>query len=186
MRGKPASILWKRLDTEGHDGCRLVALDAGWRLDGVAAFLENGLPCGLAYVVECDAGWRSGRARVTGVAGSESVDIAIEHTSDGRWLVSGVEQADVTGLVDVDLGFTPATNLIALQRLALAVGVETPAPAAYLTFPQLRLERLDQSYRRLDEHRYHYRSPAYGYDDVITVGPSGFVTDYPGLWLAVA
>jgi len=76
--------------------------------------------------------------------------------------MNGVVQAAAHDLVDVDLGFTPATNLIA----------------------ELRLDRLDQTYQRLDGHRYRYTAPAYGYDDVLTVSPEGFVTTYPALWEA--
>ncbi|RWH67880.1 hypothetical protein [Mesorhizobium sp.] len=36
-------------------------------------------------------------------------------------------------------------------------------PAAYLAVPELRLTRLDQTHRRLDENRYAYAAPAFGY-----------------------
>jgi hypothetical protein len=62
----------------------------------------------------------------------------------------------------------------------------TPAPAAYLAFPELRLTRLDQTYRRLDENRYAYAAPAFGYKAILTVSPAGFVLDYPGLWQSAA
>jgi len=103
---------------------------------------------------------------------------------DADWLLNGILQADAAGLVDLDLGFTPATNLIAIRRLDLAVGKESPAPAAYLPFPALRLERLEQTYKRLDAGRYRYTAPAYGYDDLLTVAATGLVTAYPGLWRA--
>jgi hypothetical protein len=87
--------------------------------------------------------------------------------------------------VDVDLGFTPATNLIAIRRLDLAIGQTTPAPAAHIAFPELRFDRLDQTYQRLDARRYRYTARAYGYDDVLSVTSDGFVMSYPSLWEAV-
>ncbi|TIU61174.1 MAG: hypothetical protein E5W15_32580, partial [Mesorhizobium sp.] len=62
----------------------------------------------------------------------------------------------------------------------------TPAPAAYLAFPQLELVRLDQTYRRLDESRYAYAAPMFGYEGVLTVSLAGFVVDYPSLWRSAA
>lgn len=184
MSGGNPSILWRRLDGEGHDVCRLVRTSTGWRLEGVAVFAHEGRPCGLVYDVDCDAGWHTRAARVTGSRAGGSIDLHIVRTETGAWQMNGVVQAAAHDLVDVDLGFTPATNLIAIRRLGLAIGQASPAPAAYLAFPELRLDRLDQTYQRLDGHRYRYTAPAYGYDDVLTVSPEGFVTTYPALWEA--
>jgi hypothetical protein len=181
----PASILWRRLDSEGHDACRLARVDEGFRLEGFAAFGDERGPCGLAYVVECDATWHTRAARVTGSSADQPIDLRIARTELGGWLLNGAPQPAVDRLLDVDLGFTPATNLIAIRRLDLAIGETSPAPAVYLTFPELGLERLEQTYQRLDELRYRYIAPAYSYDDVITVSPIGFVVVYPGLWQSV-
>jgi len=39
-----AAILWRRLDTEGHDSCQLFRLADGWRLTGMAVFGHEGKP----------------------------------------------------------------------------------------------------------------------------------------------
>ncbi|TGV63385.1 hypothetical protein EN792_071655, partial [Mesorhizobium sp. M00.F.Ca.ET.149.01.1.1] len=46
--------------------------------------------------------------------------------------------------------------------------------------------RLDQTYRRLDESRYPYAAPMFGYEAVLDVSVIGLVLDYPGLWTSVA
>ena len=178
-----ASVLWRRLDAEGHDACRLVAVDDGWRLEGVAAFDHEGAACAIAYTVECDPKWRTRGARLSGTRGDDRLEIRIERTAGDHWLLNGVDQIGAAGLVDLDLGFTPATNTIAIRRLDLAVGETRPAPAAYLAFPIARLDRLDQTYARIDENHYRYTAPTYGYDDVLTVSAAGMVTSYPGLWI---
>ena len=178
-----ATILWRQLGTEGHDGCRLLRLGDGWRLAGTALFVHEGEPSILTYEADCDAAWRTRSARVSGSIGARPLDLRIA-TRDGHWILNGVEQPQVDGCIDVDLGFTPATNLLPLRRFALPVGQATPVPASYLPFPDPRLERLEQTYRRLDARRYAYAAPAYGYDDVLTVADCGFVLDYPGLWTA--
>ncbi|TPI17213.1 hypothetical protein FJW06_02635 [Mesorhizobium sp. B4-1-3] len=180
-----SSILWRRLDLEGRDACLLCVTDRGWRLKGHALFAHDGKPCSLAYVVDCDAGWSTRSARVDGFVGTQELCYEIERLADGQWVLNGLGQAEVAGLVDVDLGFTPATNLVAIRRFDLAVGAATPAPAAYLAFPELRLERLDQTYRHLDDGRYAYAAPKFRYDQVLDVSPSGFVVNYPGLWKAI-
>lgn len=181
----PATILWKRLDVEGHDCCRLSRLDGGWTLSGQAVFDQAGEPCGLSYEVSCDEAWHTRAATVAGWMGPRDLRFSIERSASGVWRLNGDAQPQVAGLVDVDLGFTPATNLLAVNRLALGIGRPTPAPAAYLSFPELRLDRLDQTYERLSETRYAYASPAYGYAEALEISEIGFVTDYPKLWQAV-
>lgn len=178
-----AAILWKRLDVEGHDCCRLSRLPDGWVLEGRAVFLEGGRPCSLSYEVVCDADWRTRSAIATGWLGADDLRFVIEPSATGGWRLNGAEQPLLAGLVDVDLGFTPSTNLLAINRHALAVGDGTkPSPAVYLEFPAARLDHLKQTYERLDETRYRYTSPAYGYDETLEVSAFGFVTNYPGLW----
>lgn len=121
-----------------------------------------------------------------GFLGLRELHFVIERDAAGQWTLNGEVQRDVAGLVDVDLGFTPASNLLAIRRFDLGVGQATPAPAAYLTFPELKLTRLEQSYQRLDEGRYAYAAPMFGYNDILVVSAAGFVVSYPGLWTSTA
>jgi hypothetical protein len=177
-----ATVLWKRLDTEGHDACRLVRRNDGWQVCGEAIFLHEGKPCSMRYDVRCDAAWRTRLATVNGWVGARELTCEIVRSEEATWLLNGVEQPQASGCVDVDLGFTPATNLLALRRFNLSIGEETPAPAAYLSFPELRLDLLEQTYRRTAETTYAYRAPIFSYIALLEVSESGFITRYPGLW----
>lgn len=186
MKVMTASILWRRLDVEGHDACLLTQADGGHSIQGQAVFVQEDKPCCLAYEVICDAGWRTRSARVDGFLGMRKLHYAIERRADGEWMLNGEPQRGVAGLVDIDLGFTPASNLLAIRRFDLGIGETTPAPAAYLSFPTLEMVLLEQSYRRLDQTRYAYSAPLFGYDEILGVSQHGFVADYPGLWTGVA
>jgi hypothetical protein len=180
---KPAAVLlWRRVDRPGHDICRLFKLAKGWRLTGAAIFWEIGRPCHLEYDVLADRAWHTRRARVWGYVGQKAVDLRIASAGAARWRLNGVPKPRVTGCVDVDLGFTPATNLIALRRLALKVGQGAEAPAAYLAFPEMRLVRLPQTYRRTGRTEYQYEAPTVGYSGTLCVSPTGAVSRYPGLF----
>lgn len=179
-----ARALWRRLDTPGHDACRLLRQGQGWRLEGAAVFAWEGRPCQLRYTVDCDGLWQSRSATIEGWLGADDVALGIERNDNGRWTLNGVDQPEAAGLVDLDLGFTPATNLLPIRRLALACGEKTQAPAAYLSFPPDRLTRLDQTYERLGRTCYAYSARVFDYAAVLTVSEAGIVTDYPGLWKA--
>ena len=176
------TILWRRLDSPGHDACGLSSSSQGWRLAGTAVFSSEGQPCRLCYEVDCDTAWHTRWAKVAGWVGRAEVKLHIEAMQAGRWDFNGTEQTGLTGLVDVDLGFTPATNLIQFRRLSLGVGHATDAPAVYLNFPELTLSRLEHRYHRVAPDRYDYQAPVFDYAAVLQVSPAGFVTHYPGLW----
>jgi uncharacterized protein len=175
-------ILWHRTDLPGHDACGLQAMDGGWRLAGTALFSLEAQPCRLDYDVECDTAWRTRLARVTGWIGRRDVNLSIVAIPGSRWELNGVDQPAVAGCVDVDLNFTPATNLIAIRRLALSVGNSSDAPAAWLRFPELNLEWLEQHYHRVSADEYDYRAPGVDYAGTLQVSKVGFVKCYPGLW----
>jgi uncharacterized protein len=83
--------------------------------------------------------------------------------------------------VDLDFGFTPATNLLPLRRLALDPGDAADAPAAWLNVVTGVLEPLPQRYEHRAAGTYWYEAPSVGYSALLEVEPTGFVSRYPVL-----
>jgi hypothetical protein len=181
-----AFVLWRRLDAPGSDACRLERSSAGWRLEGTAVFRRESDVAHLAYRVECRSDFLTQRGRVRGWIGAKPVEHVIVRTPSGVWTVNGDTVPGVEGCIDLDLGFTPATNLIPLRRLALDPGRAAEAPAAWLEASAGRLELLPQRYKRRSEATYWYEAPSVDYAALLEVAPSGFVLRYPGLWEAEA
>lgn len=176
-----SAVLWRRLDRPGHEAARLLREDDGWLLEGSATVLHDGEPCSLGYRVRCDAAWRTRSCRVTGWLGRREVEVEIELDGDGGWRLNGEPCPEVGGCIDVDLNFSPSTNLLPIRRLELAVGAEAPVRAAWLRFPSFRLEPLEQIYRRTGDAAYRYESAGGSFIADLTVDGSGFVKHYPGL-----
>jgi hypothetical protein len=174
-------VLWRQLDLPGHDLCCHWKTEDGWRLSGTAVLSSEGLPCHLNYEVTIDSAWRTKAARVWGCMGTKVLDLNVVPAS-GHWTLNGVAQPKAEGCLDVDLGFTPATNWVVLRRLALNVGNRAEAPAAYLSFPDLNLVRLDQTYHKISATEYDYESPSAGYKGILKVNDYGAIIDYPELW----
>lgn len=175
-------MLWRRVDMPGHEAARLLRDEQHWHLAGTAVFAHEGRPCRLDYRIVCDEGWRTLSAGVSGWVGPREVEVEIEADSGGRWLLNGSECADVAGCVDVDLNFSPSTNLLPIRRLRLGVGEEARVRAAWLRFPGFRLEPLEQVYRRLDETTYRYESAGGRFVRDLPVNEAGFVVRYPEIW----
>jgi hypothetical protein len=175
-------IVWRRLDLPGHEIGRLKRRDDGWELSGTAIFGHDGQPCKLDYAVICDSGWRTVSARLGGVIGDREIDLRVSVDRDRNWSLNGETCPAVVGCVDIDLGFSPSTNLLPIRRLALAVGQEAEVRAAWLPFPSLRFELLPQIYRRVGPQTYRYESRGGAFVRLLEVNAAGFVTNYPDLW----
>ena len=176
--------VWRRLDTPGHDAARVQETPDGLRLEGVAAFRhESGAPARLDYAVTCDRLGRTREARVSGWIGARDCDLRIQRLDSGAWLLGGSPVDGLAGCLDVDFGFTPATNLLLLRRLAMPVGHAVDVAVAWIDLPDSRLVPLPQHYERRSELTYWYDSPTVDYRALLEMADSGFVRRYPDLWV---
>ncbi len=182
----PAPILWRRLDVPGHDAAGVEIGSGGAVLSGMAVFHE-GAPTALAYVVRADRDWQTFEAYVHGGRGREAIDLRLRRDAAGTWTLNDVPCPAVQGCIDLDLSFTPATNLLPLRRLELAVGRSAEVRSAWLEWPEVRLTPLVQRYLRQSETEYGYESDLPGgelFRTTLRVQPGGWVVDYGGLWRA--
>jgi hypothetical protein len=180
------TILWRRVDLPGHEIATIIPDPDGWRLDGVALLSESGRPCRIEYGITCDAQWLTRRCVIRGQVGAQRVNLAVERSSSGVWSVEGVEVPALEGCDDIDLGFSPATNLLPIRRLALPIGKHSLVRAAWIRFPELTVEVLAQTYTRVSADHYVYESAGGAFRRELEVDDFGCVIDYPGLWRAEA
>jgi hypothetical protein len=177
-------VIWQRDDLPGHDTCRLRQLENGFELAGASVLALEGQACRLDYAVRCDHSWVTHAAVVTGWIGDQEVHVRIGHDGSGNWTLNGAGHPEVEGCLDVDLNFSPSTNLLPIRRLELEVGQSASMKAAWLRFPGMELEVLEQTYSRLGESHYRYQS-AGGFSADISVDPQGVVVDYGDFWTRV-
>jgi hypothetical protein len=178
-------MLWRRLDVAGHDAARLSLGAVGPELEGMAVFHDDGGPSALRYRVRCDQQWRTTDAEVDGWRNDRAVALRITRDAAGSWTLNGRAVSSVQGCVDLDLSFTPATNLLPLRRLRLAPGAATAVRSAWLAWPAAALEPLPQRYARQPTGLYTYEAElpdgsVFAAD--LAVDAVGWVTHYPGLW----
>ena len=176
------TIIWRRLDAPGHESARLFLNASRWHLTGTAVFVHDKQPCRLDYVLECDSQWQTSSGKIAGWIGDEVIEVEISVDSAGRWWLNGEQCPEVTGCIDLDLNFSPLTNLLPIRRLNLAVGQEAGVRAAWLRFPSFKFEPLEQIYRRIDASTYRYESAGGRFVAELEVNELGLVTHYPNFW----
>jgi hypothetical protein len=180
-----ARMCWRRVDVPGREQARVMRGVAGWNFIGNMQVEEAGTETRLGYAIECGSDWKTRSALIEGTVGGTSVRFAFVADGEGNWTRDDVPVPEVQGALDIDLGFTPATNTLPIRRLNLEVGASAAVRSAWLRFPELRFGPLDQVYTRESERRFRY-------DAVVDDRPFsarletdrfGRVVEYEGLWI---
>ncbi|MBC8087120.1 MAG: putative glycolipid-binding domain-containing protein [Phycisphaerae bacterium] len=138
----------------------------------------------LKYEIHCNASWQTQRASVQGMVGDREVDHRIRRTASGIWTLGHIVQPQLANCTDLDLGFTPATNTIAIRRLGLVMGAFADVRSAWLDVVGDEFSVLEQRYSRESNHLYRYESERFDYQATLRVNDFGLVSEYPGLWEA--
>jgi hypothetical protein len=175
-----ATAFWRRLDVPGRDAARVSQVATGYQLLGQSVFLDSCGPTALRYTLDLTPTWATRQGHITGFIGERAVDTRIVRTPNG-WTLGGKELG-MAEVADLDLGLTPATNMVQLKRLGLSVGDVVNFDVAWLEAGDEALVRLPQEYRRTSEFEYDYSSPTSDYQATVILAPSGFAAIYPGLW----
>lgn len=176
-----ASAIWRRVDTPGHDACWLLRDERGWMLDGAAIFKHAAGPARLAYRIQCDTEWRTLSGMVLGYIGNHPVSFNIARLASD-WTLNGTVVRGLDQLDDLDLSFTPATNLLQLRRQDVPFGKSVSIPVAWLDIDTGALTNLPQIYERCGTSTFWYRAPTTGYEGMLELAPNGFIQNYPELW----
>jgi len=140
--------------------------------------------CALQYTVTCDAHWRTRGGTVLGWVGSREVDLTIRVDAAQRWWLNERPYPELDGCIDVDYGFSPATNTLPIRRLALAPRASASVRAAWLQFPSFQFTALEQTYRAVSPSIMHYESNGGLFQAELEIDAHGVVRQYAGLWTA--
>jgi hypothetical protein len=180
------SGLWEWLTGVGLERFGLIREENGWKVRGTIIALGERGPAEAVYSWSCDEAWQTRQADISlrDESGERSLYVIAKN---GRWFENGHERKQLAGCVDIDLGWSPSTNTIAIRRLKLPIGTRSaPLTMAWVRFPQLTLEPLPQEYERVGAHRYIYVSRGGGFRAALDVDDEGVVVEYEGYWRRVA
>jgi uncharacterized protein len=181
--GKRRWILWHGLIAPSMERFVAARSENGFQLSGLILQAHQDAPYVVRYSIEVDDAWRT-RAVQVEVENDGQHRVALAADGAGNWSCDGERLTALYGCVDVDLEWSPSTNALPIRRLALALRETKVVTAAWVRLPSLEIQRLDQSYERLDERHYRYRSGRFTAD--LAVDEDGMVLQYGVNWKAVA
>lgn len=177
------AVRWSDWDGNGLEHCQCLATDEGLLLAGVVAGIRGSL-YGASYYVMVDALGCTREVQVAYVAGRA---LHVKADGKGNWqdLTTGKSLPELEGCLDIDIGVTPATNMLPVRRLQLEKGESRDILAAYVPLPT-QLEgaflptRAEQRYTCLEpEKLYRYEGLFRKFTAELEFDENGMVLDYP-------
>jgi hypothetical protein len=178
------SILWHDSRSGGAEVCILTSTEETNILRGTIVRPFDGEPAIVRYLVEADPTWRTMHVWTELVMAETTRALELSADGEGHWSSADADLSDLDGCIDIDLGASPSTNTLPIRRLNLEQGQTRDVRAAWVRYPELTVEVLEQSYERLAADRYRYRSATFSAE--LTVEGNGLVVDYEGVWRAEA
>jgi hypothetical protein len=174
--------LWRWLQGTGLERFEFLRSGDEWTFRGTILTLAHDAAAEARYEIKCDRLFRTMAASisVSDSAGERKLQIAAEN---GRWFENGAENQTVKGALDIDLGWSPSTNTLPIRRLGLEIG-QTSGEfiAAWVRFPELILQPLQQEYLRLSDREYRYSSRGGAFVANVLVDNDGVALNYEGFW----
>ena len=184
--GLPRTAAWQhRQARDGFEVAYFEVLEVGYRVVGSTAAAEAGSTWVVGYDIELDRHWHTGRASITCRSARGVSETVLDTDGHGHWRIDGVTAPDLDGCLDVDLESSALTNAFPVHRLELGMDQRAAAPAAYVHVDGLAVDRLEQSYIRLNDgtrgQRYNYAAPIFDFSCQLAYDESGLVVEYPGI-----
>ena len=167
--------VWHCKPNDSTEHFVLAGTDDGWLMRGIVMIPIDDKPSEIRYEVTADKLWRTQGAVIH--IGDETTEISV---TDNEWWVDGVLNDDLRGCIDIDLGWTPATNTLPIRRLRLDVGESAETVTAWLRFPEMEFVPASQNYTRVSDNLLRYQSGQTDYD--LEVSADGVVCRYGDLW----
>lgn len=140
----------------------------------------------VEYHIKTNANWETIFFEITTRHSNQTETISGESDGKGNWTNAGEPMELFRGCIDIDIRLTPFTNTLPIRRLQLQPQQTRAIQVLYCDPLQVQTLPVRQQYTCLSANEYHYENIPNDFEANIQVDGSGFVVDYPSLFVRTA
>jgi len=180
------NLLWTGRAYYSLENCLVMEASAGFEIRSTIIGLYQEKIYQVDYHIRTNAAWETMSADISCRYGNALRHIVLEREGQGRWKENGKEAAGYKDCIDIDISLTPFTNTLPIRRLQLKPGDSRELKVVYCDLLNGQTHPVYQRYTCLNVEEYHYENIPNDFEATIRVDQSGFVVDYPGLFVRTA
>lgn len=176
----PIKLTWENLNDNSVENMAVIYRDDHILAESTVIYQKDSK---ITYKVNLDCEWTT-----------KSVYIEVDHKPilrlftdrNGKWFNHLNQELDnLDGARDIDLSISPFTNSLPINRLPWKLNQKRELEMVYISLPILQVKKVKQIYTFLKDEKnrrvFKYQSGEFAAD--ITVDESGYIVDYPNLFL---
>jgi hypothetical protein len=138
------------------------------------------------YCIKTTNEWETKSFEIKSRHSNQTQSLIFEGDGKGNWISGDRHWKEFAGCIDIDIPLTPFTNTLPIRRLQLAKGATQKIKVLYIDLLEQKLTAVHQKYTRVSDLDYHYENVPNDFEATIRVDESGFVIDYPSLFVRTA
>jgi hypothetical protein len=177
------NILWTGREYYSLENCLINTTNNGSEINSVIVGKYDRKIYRVEYTIRTNQYWETVFFEIMCRQNNISDHFKFEGDGKGNWFTNGKKSEQFAGCVDIDIPLTPFTNSLPIKRLDLANHDQKEIKVIYLDLLEKETKPVRQKYLRLSETEYHYENVPNDFEATITVDESGFVIDYPSLFM---
>jgi hypothetical protein len=140
----------------------------------------------VEYIIKTNSNWETMFFEINSRHSNHIQLIRFEGDGKGNWMSNGKQADQFNGCIDIDIPLTPFTNTLPINRLKLSQNQAQEIQVIYLDLLEQQIKAVRQRYTWLSRTEYHYENVPNDFEAKIKVDKSGFVVDYPSLFVRTA
>jgi len=177
------NILWTGREYYSLENCLINTGGHGAEITSTIIGNYEGKLYKVEYRVQTNEYWQTVLLEINSRHSNLVQQLRFEGDGQGNWLHDGKKAADFNGCIDVDIAVTPFTNTLPVCRLQLQPGQSQEIKVIYCDLLNQLVKPVQQKYTCISATEYNYQNIPNDFEATIQVDGSGFVVDYPELFV---
>lgn len=177
------NLLWTGREYHSLENCLVDTTDKGCEITSTIIGYYDHKIYKVDYCIKTNAKWETVFFEIKSRHNNLLQSIKFFSNGKGNWRSEDKHPNEFEGCIDIDIPLTPFTNTLPINRLQLAQGQSQEIKVIYLDLLEQKIKAVRQKYTRISLLKYQYENVPNDFEASITVDESGFVVDYPELFI---